>query len=142
MKKSLLFLTIATIPFLTACGESNTLKCVREGDGASREMVIEFDSNKEKVTGVLVNYSIDFSDVEDFSEYGCDDLEDCLNEFAKEVEDCEEDEDFYECKIANKSKTGLTIQGKVEKNAFQKEFKDKNYKAIKELYEEEGYACK
>ncbi len=141
MKKKYLVLVVGIVPLLTACGSSNTLSCVRNSDGALMERIVEFDSKGEKVTDALVNYSIDLSG-EDLDEYGCESMEECLDEFAKELDDCKEDKNYYDCKIAKRTKNSMTIQAKVVQEVLENEFKNKNYDEVKEMLEEEGLECK
>lgn len=142
MKKLLVIPLLLVVPFLTACGSSNQLKCSREVEEAKRVLIIDFDSSRENATGVKVEYSIDFSDVKDFSEFGCEDLEDCMQMAEDEVKDCEADEYYESCKVSKKTKTSVTIEGTMTKEAVDDELKGKTYDDTKKMMEAGGYTCK
>ncbi len=143
MKKRLLLVPLlVAVPLLTACGSSNELKCERENDGAKRTIIIDFDSSKENATGITIQYTVDFSNVEDFSEWGCEDLEDCIKMVESEVEDCEKDGSFEACKVSNKTKTSVTVQGDMTKKSVEEELGGKTYDDTKKMFEDGGYTCK
>ncbi len=142
MKKNILVGLLLIIPFLTACGSSNKLVCTRSSDGATREITVAFDSKKEKATGAMVLFTMDFSDEAIIEEYGCADLEECMTRAEAELEDCEKDKEFESCKIAKKTKTSVSIQGKMKKESVEEELKGKNYDDVKKMMEEDNYTCK
>ena len=142
MKKKFLILTLLIVPLLTACGSSNELKCTQERGVTTKKVIVKFDSKKEKATDVIMAYTFDFSKAEDLSEFGCNDFEECLKLAEEELEDCEKDSDFVSCKITDRTKSALTIEGVMNKEQIEKEIGDKKYDEVKKLLEETGLTCK
>lgn len=143
MKKLSILTVLLILPLLTACGSSNKLKCVRDFGNYSRELIIKFDSKKEKPIAAEIYYTVDFSKVTDFSEFGCKDLDDCMKKADESLQGCEQSNDYGSCKITKKTKTGFTVYGSMTKEYIEKQLGNKNYSDIKTMMETDGgFTCK
>lgn len=122
MKNKLVLLgVIILIPFITACGSDNKLKCTEsfESDVLSRDYTYEFDDNNI-LTSVLVEEKINFGKVNDITELECgNSIEECMAEARELYDECLEDSYYENCKIVDESKTGLTIQSNLSKKGIE-----------------------
>ena len=114
MKKKLMIIgLIGTLPFLTACGSSSGSKMTcseKISDGFEMKYTYEFDGD-DVVTGMALEEIIDFSKVEDLSEWGCgDSIEECMKEAKSEYDECKNDTYYKDCEITKETKDSVTIK--------------------------------
>jgi hypothetical protein len=121
-KKILLFGLIGIVPFMTGCGNSNTMKCTSEEDGFISGFIYTFDK-EDKLEKISLTETVDFSKV-DFSNLNCSSVDDCLKNKDKFLNNCSSNKNYENCKIdANKKSMTLTADYTEEKLS-----KDNTYK--------------
>lgn len=145
MKKKMILLTMAVLPIFAGCGNSNanTLTCTRTRGDFTQSRIIEFNSDKTKVTRSAIEVTYDFTNVTDFSDYdGCDDASSCLKIAETSVDDCKNDDDFENCEIRERTGKKVVIRGYYKQEKADDEFGEDDYAEIKDQLESYGYTCK
>ena len=148
MKKKLaIFALICAVPMLTACGGKNELICSQSAYEGTivDEYHFEFDGD-DKLTGATFQEKVDFSKTEDFEQYGCENLEECMKEAKSEVEECKKDSAYTDCELINETKNSVTVKGRITDESLSKEgnriSKGMAKEDIKKVAEEQGLTCK
>lgn len=145
MNKTKLLGCLLIVPLLAACGNGGkTLVCERtEEDGLLIE-THEYTFTKDDVaSGLTSTIKYDFSKVENFTELGCTDLDDCKEKASSLKSQCDADNDYDNCSVKD-TKDTVSIIGKVSKEAIEnvKDKEEGKYENIKKNLEDSGYKCK
>ena len=141
-KKLLLLSLIGIVPFMTACGNSRTMKCTKEDDGFTTGYVFTFDK-EDKLEKISLTETVDFTKV-DFNNLNCSSADDCLKSKDKFLKNCTSNKNYENCKIdTNKDSMTLTADYTEDKLDKEKTYKKGMAKEdIKKEAEDSNFTCK
>ena len=147
MKKIGLLLCFLTISLLTGCGGKNKLVCESKKDENTYVTVkYDFTFDNDKVDYYDLEFTYDFTDIEDLTKLGCESLSECIEKSKNTLNKCLEEESLENCKITKEEETRVVITANVTEDYLNSDSTDFTRKTTKDeiikVLEAQDFTCK